>query len=162
VIAGVLLASAILVLQSADFAENGTIPHASMATDCGGANRTPELHWSGAPAGTKSFALVLSDPDAPLAGGFFHWVVYNVPVSTTALQAGAALAADQTGVASTGKAGYYGPCPPPGPAHHYVFTLYALDVARISAGAPLAAAALERRIGGRVLAKATLTGFASH
>jgi hypothetical protein len=162
VIAGVVLAAAALTLLSNDFGEDGTIPRASMATDCGGANRTPELHWSGSPATTRSFALVINDPDAPVEGGFYHWVVYDIPASTTALKPNAPLPESQTGVATTGKPAYHGPCPPPGPAHHYVFTLYALDVARVSAGAPLTAAELQRRIAGHVVAKATLTGFASH
>lgn len=161
-IAGVVLAMTVLTLKSNDFAENGNLPRAVMSSDCGGANRAPELHWNGAPAGTKSLALVVNDPDAPLAGSFFHWIVYDIPASATELKSNAPLPETKTGAASTGKAEYYGPCPPPGPAHHYVFTLYALDVARVSAGTPLTAPELQQRIGGHVLAKATLTAFASH
>jgi len=162
VIAGVVLAVTALTLKSSDFAENGNLPRAVMSSDCGGANRTPELNWSGAPAGTRSFALVVNDPDAPLEGSFYHWIVYDIPASASALKSNAPLPESKTGVASTGKAAYYGPCPPPGPAHHYVFTLYALDVAHVSAGAPLTASELQQRIGGHVVAKATLTAFASH
>jgi Raf kinase inhibitor-like YbhB/YbcL family protein len=161
-IAPLVLALAVMQLESADFHSGGTIPAASMASDCGGKNQTPALRWSGAPATTKSFALIVHDPDAPLAGGFYHWVVYNIPAQAHELQHDAVPASAQLGVVSTGKAAYYGPCPPPGPAHHYVFQLYALDVAHVAADPPLSAQELQRRIDGHVLAKATLTGLASH
>jgi Raf kinase inhibitor-like YbhB/YbcL family protein len=160
-IASFVLALAAMQLESGDFRAGGTIPLASMATDCGGSNQTPALAWSGAPAATKSFALVVRDPDAPLAGGFYHWLVYNIPAATHKLAHNAVPASAQVGVVSTGKAVYYGPCPPPGPSHHYLFELYALDVARFAADSPLNATQLQRRIEGHVLAKATLTGLAS-
>jgi Raf kinase inhibitor-like YbhB/YbcL family protein len=161
-IASMVLALAAMQLESSDFHAGGALPLVSMATDCGGKNQTPALRWNGEPPGTKSFALVVHDPDAPLAGGFYHWVLYDIPARTHELARGAAPAAAQLGVVSTGRAAYYGPCPPPGPAHHYVFELYALDVARVSSDAPLNATELQRRIDGHVLAKATLTGLASH
>ncbi|MBV8118118.1 MAG: YbhB/YbcL family Raf kinase inhibitor-like protein, partial [Candidatus Eremiobacteraeota bacterium] len=140
-------------LQSADFAAGGTIPKTFMAGDCGGSNRPPSLRWSAAPAGTKSFALVLRDPDAPIPGGFNHWVVYDIAAAATSL--GPALPAGaREGLRSTGKSGYYGPCPPPGPAHHYIFTLYALDVGQIAAAVPTAAQ-LAAKMQGHVLARAT-------
>ena len=69
-----------------------------MATDCGGRNRAPQLTWSGVPAGVKSFAFIMHDPDAPIAGGFYHWVVYNLPATARALGPGAPPDADQFGV----------------------------------------------------------------
>ncbi len=149
-------------LQSSDFPAGGTIPLPSMALDCGGRNRSPELTWNGAPKNAKSFALILHDPDAPIPGGFYHWVVYNLPSSTNRLGGGAKLAPDQLGETTLGKPGYYGPCPPPGPAHHYVFTFYALDLPHVAAAAPLTAAQLQARIAGHVLAQGVLTGIASH
>ena len=98
---------------------------------CSGPNVSPALAWSGAPAGTKSFVLTVYDPDAPTGSGFWHWIVYNIPASTTALAqgAGAAGAAPGGGVQATndaGVAGYSGPCPPPGDKpHRYVFTVFA-------------------------------------
>jgi Raf kinase inhibitor-like YbhB/YbcL family protein len=157
-----ILALAVMQLESADFHSGGTIPLASMATDCGGKNQTPELRWSGAPSTTKSFALIVHDPDAPLAGGFYHWILYNIPAQTHQLTHDAVPASAQLGIVSTGKAAYYGPCPPPGPAHHYVFELYALDVAHVGADPPMNAADVQRHMSGHVLAKATLTGVASH
>jgi Raf kinase inhibitor-like YbhB/YbcL family protein len=164
VVASIVLAAAMPAMQLAsdDFRPGGVIALSSMATDCGGRNRSPQLAWSNAPKTTKSFALVVHDPDAPIPGGFYHWVVYNLPATTRMLAGDAKLAPNQIGETSLGKPGYYGPCPPPGPAHHYLFTLYALDIAHISADAPLAAAQVESRIAGHVLARGTLEGIASH
>jgi Raf kinase inhibitor-like YbhB/YbcL family protein len=161
--AGIALAAATpaMQLQSSDFPAGGVIPLAAMAGGCGGANRSPALAWSDPPATAKSFALIVHDPDAPIPGGFYHWVVYNLPATTHKLVIAAKLAVNQVGATSLGKPGYYGPCPPPGPAHHYTFTLYALDVERISADAPLTAPQLEGRIAGHVLARAVLGGTAS-
>lgn len=161
-IASIVLAAATMTLESADFTAGGTIPRASMSTDCGGGNFTPELHWSGAPRKTQSFALIVRDPDAPVAGGFYHWVLYDIPAAIRQLNPSATPAGTKTGTASTGRAAYYGPCPPPGPAHHYVFTLYALDVSRVTADTPLTATQLEQRIGDHTLAKATMRAIASH
>jgi len=155
------LALAAMQLESLDFHAGARIPLASMARDCGGDNKTPALRWSGAPAATKSFALVVRDPDAPIAGGFYHWIVYDIAASTHELSPGAALGAARLGVISTGMADYYGPCPPSGPAHHYVFKLYALDLERVPAASALSAQQLENAIGGHVLAEATLTALAS-
>jgi Raf kinase inhibitor-like YbhB/YbcL family protein len=144
-------------LQSGDFSPGGAIPVRAMASDCGGANRSPALSWTAAPTGAKSFALILHDADAPIPGGFYHWVVYNLPAGSHGLPAGVNLAADQLGKTTAGKPGYYGPCPPPGPAHHYTFTLYALDLPRISSATPTAPE-LEHRIAGHILARAVLQG----
>jgi Raf kinase inhibitor-like YbhB/YbcL family protein len=155
-------ATAVMKLSSGDFPDGGVVPSASMATDCGGKNRSPALAWSDRPKAAESFALIVRDPDAPIPGGFYHWVVYNLPATTHGLAVNVTLARDQLGETSLGKPGYYGPCPPPGPAHHYVFTLYALDVAHVAADAPLTASQLEARVAGHVLARAVLRGTASH
>jgi Raf kinase inhibitor-like YbhB/YbcL family protein len=155
-------ATAMMKLSSGDFSDGSVIPTASMATDCGGKNRSPALAWSDEPKNAKSFALIVHDLDAPIPGGFYHWVVYNLPATQHSLAPDAKLGAGQLGETSLGKPGYYGPCPPPGPAHHYVFTLYALDVARVAADAPLTASQLEARVSGHVLGRAVLRGTASH
>ena len=153
-----LVAAATMTLRSPDFRPGGVIPVRLRAPDCGGSNHPPLLRWSGAPAASRSFALVLRDPDAPVAGGFYHWVLYDIPAAATA--AGAAGApAGRTGIATTGKAGYYGPCPPPGPAHHYIFTLYALDLVRLPGSEPTGPT-LEARVRGHILARATLEATA--
>jgi Raf kinase inhibitor-like YbhB/YbcL family protein len=162
VIASLLLAAATLMrLHSGDFTDGGAISPQLMAADCGGANHSPSLDWTGAPAGTKSFALIVRDPDAPVAGGFDHWVLYDLPASSKQLPGDATLPAGEVGLSSAGKAAYYGPCPPAGPAHHYIFTLYALDVTHVGESAPLTAAKLQAAIAGHVLATATLRATAS-
>ena len=99
---------------------------------CSGDNRSPAIRWSGAPAGTRSFAVVVHDPDAPTGVGFFHWIALDVPATTTSLAENASAAGLPEGViqgyTDFGTNGYGGPCPPPGPRHRYEVTVYALDV----------------------------------
>lgn len=93
-----------------------------------GGNKSPPLGWSGAPRGTKEFALVCHDPDAPLPHGFTHWVVYGIPASVTELSEGQKADAFVGGVNGTSKAGYMGPYPPTGHGvHHYYFWVFALE-----------------------------------
>lgn len=94
-----------------------------------GENKSPPLEWSGVPAGTKQFALISHDPDAPLPNGFTHWVVYGIPPTITKLAEGQDSKAFVAGVNDMGKPGYMGPYPPTGHGpHNYYFWLYALDV----------------------------------
>ena len=94
------------------------------------------MEWSGAPAGTKSFVLTVYDPDAPTGSGFWHWVMYNIPATVSALPRGAGVpgkepaGAVQAGT-DYGMPGYGGPCPPPGSKHRYVFTLYAVNTDKL-------------------------------
>lgn len=102
-----------------------------------GRNVSPALMWSGAPAATRQFALVMDDPDVPMPGGFVHWVVYKIPAAAkglpaelpmdATLTAPADLAGTIQGLSGFRRAGYRGPAPPPGKPHHYTFTVYALD-----------------------------------
>jgi Raf kinase inhibitor-like YbhB/YbcL family protein len=92
---------------------------------CNGENRTPRLAWDAPPAGTRSFALMVVDPDAPKPGGWVHW---RVGMSSRARAVSAVLPPHAvTGKNDFGTTGWGGPCPPPGQLHHYVFTLFALD-----------------------------------
>ncbi len=98
---------------------------------CEGQDVSPPLFWSGAPPATKTFALIMDDPDAP-GGGFTHWVLYNIPKAATGLPTGVKkeAAIEDLGFQGSndfGKVGYNGPCPPPGPPHRYRFRIYALD-----------------------------------
>ena len=98
---------------------------------CKGASESPQVSWSGIPAGTKSLVLILEDPDAP-TGVFTHWLVYNIPPRIRGVAQGQPNAKvlsneAQQGESSTGQRGYYPPCPPPGSTHRYIFHLYALD-----------------------------------
>ncbi len=93
---------------------------------CDGAGQSPPLAWGEPPQGTRSFALVGDDPDAP-GGIFHHWGAYDIPASTRAIAAGQAIG--KQAINDSGKPGYKGPCPPPGNGpHHYHFKLFALDV----------------------------------
>jgi len=126
---------------------------------CDGEDVSPPLVWKGAPAVTKSFALILDDPDAP-GGVFTHWTLYNLPSSVSELVEGAASEAaleTQQGKTSWGKAGYGGPCPPSG-VHHYIFTLYAVDsLLDLPAGA--SKKQLLSALEGHILAQTELTGL---
>lgn len=128
---------------------------------CSGQDVSPELAWTGAPAETKSMALIVDDPDAP-AGVWVHWVIYDLPTGTRELPEGMPKDRElgdgaRQGKNDFGKIGYGGPCPPSGPAHRYFFKLYALrEKAGLSAGATKAD--LERAMKGKVIEQATLTG----
>jgi len=144
-----------LVLFSATFASGATVPQAMIALPCGGSNLSPQLRWSGVPSGTRSLALVLHDPDAPHPGGFYHWVVYDLPPRSGELAAAAPIPASRSGRNDSGSIGYFGPCPPPGKLHHYHLTLYALDVA-VRSMQPLDAEELQQRMRGHILAQTEL------
>lgn len=91
-------------------------------------NLSPPLEWSNAPAGTREFALICFDPDAPLPYGFTHWVMYNIPADVAGIGEGKGKQAFTEGTTDYGEQGYGGPAPPPGhDPHHYYFWLYALD-----------------------------------
>jgi Raf kinase inhibitor-like YbhB/YbcL family protein len=115
-------------ITSVAFAEGQPIP--SKYT-CDGEDVSPSLKWDNAPAGTKSFALICDDPDAP-SGTWVHWVIYDLPATTTELPEAIptkeeVLNGAKQGKNDFGRTGYGGPCPPPGGAHRYYFKLYALD-----------------------------------
>jgi Raf kinase inhibitor-like YbhB/YbcL family protein len=138
-------------------------PGAPIANDyaCTGGDRSPSLSWSNAPQNTKTFALVVEDPDAP-GGTFIHWVAYNIPARVTALPEGVPQSAEIAGGGKNGinefdHVGYNGPCPPPGKVHHYHFRLYALD-STIDPGDKADASAVKSAMNGHVLASAELVG----
>jgi Raf kinase inhibitor-like YbhB/YbcL family protein len=116
-------------LTSPAFEDGAAIP---VKHTCDGADLSPPLAWSGAPPGTRSFALIADDPDAP-AGLWVHWVLYNLPPAVSELPENIAkvesldLGGARQGRTDFRRPGYGGPCPPAGPAHRYFFKLYALD-----------------------------------
>ena len=132
---------------------------------CTGANLSPSLSWTGAPAGTKSFALTMYDPDAPTGSGWWHWVVYNIPASAKAIAAGAGdakknllPAGSVQGNTDFGTPGYGGPCPPAGDKpHRYIFTLYALKADKMDIPPGATAAFVGFNINGNKLGLATFT-----
>lgn len=147
-----------LTVTSSAFRANQTVPREHT---CEGADRSPALAWSGAPAGTAAFAIVMDDPDAP-RGTWVHWVLWNLPASEHALAPGVPPLERLENGASQGRndfrrIGWGGPCPPPGPAHHYSFRVYALD-APLELAAGASKASLERAMQGHVLAQGELVG----
>jgi len=147
-----------LQLTSSAFNEGGTIP---TKHTCSGEDISPPLSWSDAPAGTKSFALIVDDPDAPV-GVWVHWVLFNIPPDRVSLPGGIVKAETAPGFGIQGKndfrrLGYGGPCPPPGKPHRYFFKLYALDtILNLNPGC--SKAEVERAIQGHILAQAQLMG----
>jgi Raf kinase inhibitor-like YbhB/YbcL family protein len=147
-------------LTSSAFRYGGAIP---TKYTCDGADVSPPLAWRGAPRTTVSFALIVDDPDAP-AGTWVHWVLYDLPATASAAPEGVAKleTPSELGGAAQGKndfrrLGYGGPCPPPGPAHRYFFTLHALAT-RLGLTPGASKADVERAMAGQVLATAQLMG----
>jgi hypothetical protein len=138
-------------LTTPAFVDGGTIP---AEHTCDGADVAPRLTWSGTPAGTKGFALIMDDPDAP-GGTWVHWVLFNLPVTTTALPADQATGL--LGRNDSKRPGYAGPCPPPGKPHRYFFKLYALD-GPLALKAGVTKADVERAMQGHILGTAQLMG----
>jgi Raf kinase inhibitor-like YbhB/YbcL family protein len=129
---------------------------------CDGENLSPPLAWSGAPAATRSFALVCDDPDAP-RGVWRHWAVYDLPADCSALPEGAGKAGPRSelrqGENDFGDEGYGGPCPPHGHGtHHYRFRLLALSVEALSLRPHATCRDVEHALEGRILSEATLIG----
>lgn len=150
------------LLSSSDMPDGGRIAGPSVNRDCNGGNLSPPLAWSGAPAGTRSFAVTIHDPDAPKTGGWWHWLAFDMPASTISLGRGAASgglpAGTRQGRNDYGERTYDGPCPPAGAPHRYVITVWALNVEHLAhdpATAPGDLAAVFQR---HALEKARLTG----
>jgi Raf kinase inhibitor-like YbhB/YbcL family protein len=127
-------------LTSAEVKPNLKIAEAQVYNGfgCTGGNVSPSLSWSSPPAGTKSLAVTVYDPDAPTGSGWWHWIVFNLPASTTSLPKGAGNpggklpAGAVQSVTDFGAPGYGGPCPPKGDRpHRYIFTVHAIKVDRL-------------------------------
>lgn len=162
--------------QAADFMlkSNDIAPKASFSAaqvysgfGCTGNNLSPQLSWNGAPTDTKSYALTVYDPDAPTGSGWWHWVVIDLPTATTSLASGAG---DTAGTmlpkgsrqmrTDYGIQGYGGPCPPQGDKpHRYIFTLYALKVAKLEVPDDASAAFVGFMIHSNEVAKASFTTY---
>ena len=149
-------------LTSPSFQHNQPIPKKFTGE---GADVSPELKWDGAPAGTKSFALVCDDPDAMSVAGkvWDHWVIWNIPAGTTSLPEGVekketVLGGARQGLNTWPRLGYNGPMPPPGHGvHHYHFKLYALDT-ELDLPAKSTKKQLEAAMKGHILAQCELIG----
>lgn len=158
-------AQATFRLTSPTIREGARIPmeHVFNGFGCTGGNVSPALAWTNAPAGTKSFAITMYDPDAPTGSGWWHWTVVNLPASVTSLPAGAGSTGGTLpsgavqGRTDFGASGYGGPCPPPGTPHRYVFTVFALKVPSLELDQQASGAMVGFNLNATVLAKATLT-----
>jgi Raf kinase inhibitor-like YbhB/YbcL family protein len=148
-----------LTVTSRSFASNGSIP---VDFTCDGADHSPQLTWSAPPAGTKSFAIVVVDPDA-VGGEFIHWVAYNLRGDATALpeSTDASELGGMSGINGFNRPGYSGPCPPKLELHSYAFRVYALD-ATLPVRSGVTAEELYAGMNGHVLAHGTLLGTFSH
>lgn len=154
-------------VYSSSFSDGGEIPikYAFDDMGCTGENVSPALSWDDVPAGTKSFAIVMHDPDAPTSGGFYHWVMFNIPGDTRELPEGAGgkklvdgFSEAVLGHTDYGKNEYGGPCPPPGPAHHYHLTVMALGTEKLPLDKTTTGAKLEFVASQHTLAKAKIVG----
>jgi Raf kinase inhibitor-like YbhB/YbcL family protein len=152
-------------LTSPDIAQNQPMKSAQVFNEfgCTGQNISPALSWQNAPAGTRSFALMVHDPDAPTGSGWWHWIVYDIPANVTSLAAdagnpqktlmpkGAVQGRNDYGVHA-----YGGPCPPPGPPHRYFFRLHALKVEKVDAPVEASAALIGFNVNASTLAVAEI------
>ncbi len=121
---------------------------------CTGGNHSPHISWSGAPAGTQSYAVTIFDPDAPTGHGWWHWLIVDIPASSGTLSSDALPAGVTETPTDFGKPGYGGPCPPPGQDHHYHVTVYALKVAKLTLPADRSPKAVEAAIEAQSLGNA--------
>jgi Raf kinase inhibitor-like YbhB/YbcL family protein len=152
-------------LSSKDLGGQFTLDH--VFTGCGGKNISPELHWSNAPAGTKSFAVLMHDESAPTGSGWWHWLVFDLPSNTTNLPSGAGTADGKNLPAKAiqantdyGTAGYGGPCPPEGHGwHKYTFTVYALNVDKLGIDAKANAATVGFMVNANTIEKASIVAY---
>jgi len=148
-----------LAVSSTSFADGAEIP----AKNVGGTGVSPQLSWTGAPATTMSYALIMHDTDAStdgtVTGDITHWVVWNIPAATTSLPEGGPVPAG-VGQLSLRGPQYMGPAPPAGhPYHHYIFTVYALS-STLDVPAGATRQAIEAAMAGKIVARGTIVGRA--
>jgi len=147
-----------MIVISPSFQNNGYIPQ---KFTCEGENINPELRIQDVPENAKSLALVMHDPDAPMPGGFTHWLIWNTNPKTTEMREGEKPSGSVESKNDGGKIGYTGPCPPLGHGvHHYYFKFYALD-AVLNLPADASKKDLEAEIQKHLIAKAELVGLYS-
>jgi Raf kinase inhibitor-like YbhB/YbcL family protein len=152
--------------KDGDYLPKDFILSADFGFGCAGGNKSPHLKWSGAPAGTKSFAVTCYDPDAPTGSGFWHWLVVNIPANVSELEIGAGSAGGKlpAGALQTrtdfGAPGYGGPCPPEGDhPHRYLFTVFAVKADKLDVKPDTSAAVVGFNLHFNTLAKAAIMGL---
>jgi len=146
-------------ISSATFKNNQFLKMDQANMACGGKNISPDLKWTGVPPAAKSLALVMHDPDAPRPHGFYHWIIVDIPTRATGLPEGGKFLPPAGEVVADAGEGYAGPCPPVGGgAHHYNFTIYAMDVESINLTNP-DSYEIEQAIKSHSIGSATITGL---
>ena len=143
-------------LTSNDITDGGVLPDAQVKAR---GDTSPHLKWSGAPEGTKSYAVTCYDPDAPTGSGFWHWTVANIPADVTEIPAGGPVPTGAVeGRTDYGPAGFGGAAPPPGHGpHRYIFTVFAVDTERLDVTPDNSGAVFGFNLHFHTLAKATIT-----
>ncbi|MEZ0361220.1 MAG: YbhB/YbcL family Raf kinase inhibitor-like protein [Hydrogenobacter sp.] len=146
-------------IESQSFKDGEVIPK---KYTCDGENVSPQVMWSNFPAGTKSFVILVDDPDAP-AGTFTHWVVYDIPANITSLKEdfpkSEHVGSIKQGMNDFGKIGYGGPCPPKGHGYHrYFFKIYALNVESLGLPPGVTKREVESKMRGHILSQGQLVG----
>ncbi|HLX92178.1 MAG TPA: YbhB/YbcL family Raf kinase inhibitor-like protein [Puia sp.] len=154
-------------LKSRDIGGQATEKQVYNGFGCSGENLSPQLYWENVPAGTKSFAVTMYDPDAPTGSGFWHWVVFDIPAGVTELPTGAGNSAKGLLPAGAiqsntdfGQPGYGGPCPPQGHGfHEYRITVYALKTDKLGLDKNATPAFVGFNLFSNLIAKSTLVMY---
>jgi hypothetical protein len=173
-----VVASLIMLVAGLSFGQTFTLTSADVggqATDrqvyngfgCSGANVSPQLSWKNPPAGTRSYAVTMYDPDAPTGSGWWHWLAWDIPASVTSLPSNAGnVALDLApqgmvqGVTDFGQPGYGGPCPPPGHGFHtYIITVYALKTDKLGLDANARPAVVGFTLNSQTIQKASIVMY---
>jgi Raf kinase inhibitor-like YbhB/YbcL family protein len=164
---GALFAQETFTLSSKDLGGEATINQEFNGFGCTGKNQSPQLSWTNAPEGTKSFAITMYDPDAPTGRGWWHWVVFDIPSTINELVAGAGdvklnLAPEGAiqSMTNYGANGYGGPCPPEGHGlHQYMITVYALKTDKLGIDKNANPAIAGYYLWNNTLAKASIVSY---
>lgn len=160
-------AQATFTLTSADVGGQATMRQVFNGFGCTGENISPQLSWSAAPEGTKSYAVTVYDPDAPTGSGWWHWLAFDIPATTKGLPPGSGTPGkpgmpDGAIQSRTdyGVPGYGGPCPPPGHGpHQYMVTVYALKTDKLGLDANAMPAVVGYTLNSQMLAKASIVFY---
>jgi Raf kinase inhibitor-like YbhB/YbcL family protein len=159
-----LPAVASMTLTSDDISDGEQLAKDFVAEGAGGANLSPQLSWSGAPDGTRSYAVTCFDPDAPTPSGFWHWVVADIPATTTSLARGGSLPYPAFAVRNdAGTTEYFGAAPPQGDVpHRYFFVVHAVDVETLGVDGDASPAVVSFNLAFHTLARGLVVPVYSH
>jgi len=152
-------------LKSKDVGGQATMTQFANGFGCTGNNVSPQLSWENAPAGTQAFAVTIYDKDAPTGSGFWHWVIFDIPADVHELKSGTGdvskMLTPKGAVQAkndAGQPGYFGPCPPAGPSHQYLVTVYALK-SKINLDANATSAYIGFMLNAQALSKASIVFY---